>query len=148
MDFRDNDELFNTELIDSVVTAEIPYENLYRDLYKLVKQHMIHGPCGYQNLNSACMASRPKSAEIRRCSTGRRDTTLFRSAVDISSRGPKKSQFRSYRRREAKNAPKTKKRQQTALSRKKASLSPPNGILRVRTLIKNVSEITRGTNYI
>ena len=51
---QDNDELFNTELIDSVVTAEIPYENLYRELYKLVKQH-IHGPCGYQNLNSPCM---------------------------------------------------------------------------------------------
>ena len=92
----------------------------------------------------------------------------------ISSRGTRKSQFRSYRRRKAKNTPKTKKSQQTALSRKKASLRPPrrrmpvslfsdekkpicavpwwkittNGILRVRTLIKNISEITRGTNYI
>ena len=34
---QDNDELFNTELIDSVVTAEIPDENLYPELYKLVK---------------------------------------------------------------------------------------------------------------
>ena len=45
--------------------------------------------------------------------------------VHISSRGTKKSQFRSYRRRKAKNAPETKKSQQTALSRKKASLRPP-----------------------
>ena len=52
---QDNDELFNTELIDSVVTAKIPDENLYPELYKLGKQHMIHGPCGYQNLNSPCM---------------------------------------------------------------------------------------------
>ena len=35
--------------------AEIPDENLYRELYKLLKQHVIHGPCGYQNLNSPCM---------------------------------------------------------------------------------------------
>ena len=52
---QDNDELFNTELTDSVVTAEIPDENLYPELYKFVKKHMIHGPCGYQNLNSPCM---------------------------------------------------------------------------------------------
>ena len=44
---QDSDKLFNTELIDSVVTAEIPDENLYPELYKLLKQHMIHGPCGY-----------------------------------------------------------------------------------------------------
>ena len=46
-------------------------------------------------------------------------------SLSISSRGTKKSQFRSYRRRKAKNAPKLKKSQQTALSRKKASLHPP-----------------------
>ena len=52
---KDNDELFNTELIDSVVTAEMPDENLYPELYILVKQHMIHGTCVYQNLNSPCI---------------------------------------------------------------------------------------------
>ena len=88
--------------------------------------------------------------------------------------GTKKSQFRSYRRRKAKHAPKTKKSQQTALSRKKPVCALPdeekpislvsdekkpvcavpgrnitkNGILRVKTLIKNISEIIRGTNYI
>ena len=43
----------------------------------------------------------------------------------VSSRGTKKSQFRSYRRRKAKNAPKTKKSQQMSLSRKEAILGPP-----------------------
>ena len=44
---QNNDELFNTELIDSVVTAQIPDKNLYPGLYKFFKQHIIHGPCGY-----------------------------------------------------------------------------------------------------
>ena len=44
---QNNDELFNTELIDNVVTAEILDENLYPELYKLVKQHKIHGPCKF-----------------------------------------------------------------------------------------------------
>ena len=52
---QDNDEIFNTELIDSVVTAKIPDENLYPEFYKFAKQHMIHSLCGYQNLNSLCM---------------------------------------------------------------------------------------------
>ena len=36
-----NDEFFNTELIDSVVTADIPDVILYPELYKLVEQRMI-----------------------------------------------------------------------------------------------------------
>ena len=99
---------------------------------------------------------------------------LTSSTFLTSLRGTKKSQFRSYRRRKAKNASKTKKSQQTALSRKKPVCALPdeeklvslvsgekkpvcavlgrkittNDILRVKTLIKNISEITRGTNYI
>ena len=38
---QDNDELFNTELICSVVTAEIPDKNWYPELYILVKQHIV-----------------------------------------------------------------------------------------------------------
>ena len=47
-------------------------------------------------------------------------------SAHTSSRGTKKSQFRSYRRRKAKNAPKTKKSQRTALSRKKPVWALPN----------------------
>ena len=46
-------------------------------------------------------------------------STAWNQHLYISSRGTKKSQFRSYRRRKAKNAPKTKKSQQAAFSRKK-----------------------------
>ena len=28
---------------------------MYRELYKIAKQHVIHAPCGYQNLNSPCV---------------------------------------------------------------------------------------------
>ena len=63
---QDNHELFNTELIDSVVTAEIQDENLYPELYKLVKQHMIHGPCEYQNLNAPCMSEDKNYIFIRK----------------------------------------------------------------------------------
>ena len=73
----------------------------------------------------------------------------------ISSRGTKKSQFRSYRQRKAKNAPKTKKGQQTALSRKKASLHHPRTknykkrhFARKNTNKKHLQDYTRGTNYI
>ena len=45
---------------------------------------------------------------------------------DISSRGTKKSQFRSYRQRNAKNAPKTKKSLKMALSRKKPVCALPD----------------------
>ena len=45
---------------------------------------------------------------------------------DISSRGTKKSQFRSYRRRNAKNAPKTKKSQQTVFREKNPVCALPD----------------------
>jgi len=41
--------------IDPVICAEIPDENEDPELYLLVKEHMIHGPCGPGNLDSPCM---------------------------------------------------------------------------------------------
>lgn len=51
----DEDKIRNCEQVDRIVTAEIPDKNKYPKLYELVKQFMIHGPCGNQNKNSPCM---------------------------------------------------------------------------------------------
>lgn len=42
-------------LIDQCVSAEIPDPNEDKELYDLVKTHMIHGPCGPQRPESVCM---------------------------------------------------------------------------------------------
>ena len=85
--------------------------------------------------------------------------------IDISLRGTKKSQFRSYRRIKANKRLCREKKPVCALpdeekpvslvsDEKKPVCAVPgrkittNGILRVKTLIKNISEITRDTNYI
>ncbi|XP_065356368.1 uncharacterized protein LOC135950766 [Calliphora vicina] len=49
------DQRISPNLIDEVVCAEIP--NLETDpiLYDIVKNNMIHGPCGAMNSNSPCM---------------------------------------------------------------------------------------------
>lgn len=41
--------------IDHIITAEIPNESTDPDLYKIVSNFMIHGPCGVQRLSSPCM---------------------------------------------------------------------------------------------
>nr|XP_033793546.1 uncharacterized protein LOC117357286 [Geotrypetes seraphini] len=46
-----------TEVIDKIVSAEIPNINITPRLYAIVTKHMIHGPCGAHDLNSPCMTN-------------------------------------------------------------------------------------------
>ncbi|XP_059221537.1 uncharacterized protein LOC131996104 [Stomoxys calcitrans] len=41
--------------IDSVISAELPVKEDDPVLFEIVKKHMVHGPCGTLNRNSACM---------------------------------------------------------------------------------------------
>ncbi|EEQ81232.1 hypothetical protein NCER_102460 [Vairimorpha ceranae BRL01] len=44
-----------TEMIDKILSAEIPKINKDERLHNLVMKHMIHGPCGSANPNASCM---------------------------------------------------------------------------------------------
>jgi len=50
----DNSKFRNPEDIDKVVSAEIP-DPSNKELYELVKAHMVHGPCGHLNPSCVCM---------------------------------------------------------------------------------------------
>jgi hypothetical protein len=42
--------------INKIISAEIPNPAKHKELYNLVKKHMIHGPCGRTHTSSPCMA--------------------------------------------------------------------------------------------
>ena len=46
------------EQIDSIITAELPNENIDPELLNIVKSSMIHGPCGKIKPNACCMVDR------------------------------------------------------------------------------------------
>lgn len=41
--------------IDKIISAEIPHLENQKELYNLVRTHMMHGPCGAANRSSPCM---------------------------------------------------------------------------------------------
>ena len=45
----------SSDEIDQIISAEIPSQQDDPELYSLVKNHMVHGPCGTLNLGSPCM---------------------------------------------------------------------------------------------
>ncbi|GJX76229.1 uncharacterized protein Tco_0323040 [Tanacetum coccineum] len=49
-----DDKLLNPERIDDFISAEIPDKDLDPDLYTLVTEHMMHGPCRADNPSCPC----------------------------------------------------------------------------------------------
>ncbi|KAK1424399.1 hypothetical protein QVD17_19728 [Tagetes erecta] len=50
-----DDKLPTVDQIDPLISAEIPDQNEDPLLYSLVREFMIHGPCGVHNMNCPCM---------------------------------------------------------------------------------------------
>ncbi|CAH1412990.1 unnamed protein product [Lactuca virosa] len=51
-------KLPTVEYIDPIISTEIPNIDDDLELYSLVKEFMIHGPCGAENLNFPCMVEK------------------------------------------------------------------------------------------
>nr|KAJ0190338.1 hypothetical protein LSAT_V11C800411510 [Lactuca sativa] len=51
-------KLPTVELIDPIISAEIPNKDEDPELYSLVNEFMIHGPCGAENINCPCMVDK------------------------------------------------------------------------------------------
>nr|XP_028950803.1 uncharacterized protein LOC108169539 [Malus domestica] len=52
---KPNFKCFLPSDIDSIISAELPDKIVDPQLYEIVNQFMIHGPCGHVNPNSTCM---------------------------------------------------------------------------------------------
>ncbi|XP_051160434.1 uncharacterized protein LOC127281007, partial [Leptopilina boulardi] len=55
-----SEKIRDTETVDKIICAEIPDEIKNPELFNIVKQFQVHGPCGNQNINSPCMDSEKK----------------------------------------------------------------------------------------
>jgi len=48
-------KLLSVDKVDEIISAEIPDKLQDPELHAIVTDHMMHGPCGAQNLNCSCM---------------------------------------------------------------------------------------------
>ncbi|XP_076908821.1 uncharacterized protein LOC143565856 [Bidens hawaiensis] len=80
-------KLPTVDYVDPFISAEIPDKNEDPKLYYLVKEFMIHGPCGIQNKNCPCMIDGKCSKNFPK---------KFRESTCIDGEG-----FPLYRRRKA-----------------------------------------------
>nr|KAJ0204953.1 hypothetical protein LSAT_V11C500241710 [Lactuca sativa] len=59
-----DNKLPTVELIDPIISAEIPDRIEDPKLYSLVNEFMIHGPCGAENMNCPCMVDKKCSKKF------------------------------------------------------------------------------------
>ncbi|KAD0066211.1 hypothetical protein E3N88_44838 [Mikania micrantha] len=86
--FMHSDHKYPTvEHIDPLISAEIPNKNEDIELYTLVSDYMIHGPCGIHNIKCPCMIDKKCSKNFPK---------KFREHTSIDSSG-----FPLYRRRDS-----------------------------------------------
>lgn len=76
----------SVEHVDPIICAEIPDKNEDPELYTLVSDFMIHGPCGAYNINCSCMVDKKCSKNFPK---------QFRDHTSIDESG-----FPLYRRRD------------------------------------------------
>ncbi|XP_076898784.1 uncharacterized protein LOC143552452 [Bidens hawaiensis] len=79
-------KIHNPKDVDKFISAKIPNKDSDPDLYKLVSDHMIHGPCGDANPKCTCMVN-------KRCS--KNFPKIFNDETTIDSNG-----FSVYKRRD------------------------------------------------
>ncbi|XP_076949291.1 uncharacterized protein LOC143621888 [Bidens hawaiensis] len=80
-----DNKLPNVEHIDPFISAEIPNKNEDPELYHLVSELMIHGPCGAHNPSCSCMVDNKCSKNFQK---------NFRDETSVNSEG-----YPLYRRR-------------------------------------------------
>ena len=80
-------KIYNSDDVDKIISAEIPDKEQSPRLYGIVKQFMIHGPCGKDNMTSPCM-----DRETKKCT--KNFPKAFNEKTDYNTTG-----YPIYRRR-------------------------------------------------